>query len=74
MKSILVYNLPEDEEPFAVATKAMDWALLAWDIEQELRNLITYNPAEFETGVSAFDHIRAKLADIMDERGLQFPS
>jgi len=73
MKSILVYNLPEDEEPFAVATKAMDWALLAWDIEQELRNLIKYNPKEFETGVSALEHIRAKLADIMDERGLQFP-
>ena len=73
MKSILVYNLPEDEEPFAVATKAMDWALLAWDIEQELRNLIKYNPEVFETGVSALEHIRAKLADIMDERGLQFP-
>ena len=74
MKSILVYNLPEDEEPFAVATKAMDWALLAWDIEQELRNLIKYNPEEFETGVSALEHIRAQRADIMDERGLQFPS
>ncbi len=73
MKSILVYNLPEDEEPFAVATKAMDWALLAYDIEQELRNLIKYNPEVFETGVSALEHIRAKLADIMDERGLQFP-
>ncbi len=53
--------------------RAKDWALLAYDIEQELRNLIKYNPTEFSTGVSALEHIRAKLADIMDERGLQFP-
>jgi hypothetical protein len=51
----------------------MDWALVAGEIGQGLRNLIKYNPNEFEKGVSALEHIRAKLADILDERGLQFP-
>ena len=42
MKAILEYNLPEDKEEFDVASKGMDWALLAWDIDQFIRNKIKY--------------------------------
>ena len=36
MKAKLEYNLPEDQEQFNVGMKAMDWALLAWSMNQEL--------------------------------------
>ena len=29
MKAKLIFNLPEDKEEFDVATKAMDWAIIA---------------------------------------------
>jgi len=37
MKATIEFNLPEDEEQFNAANKGMDWALLAWDIDQLLR-------------------------------------
>lgn len=69
MKATLEFNLPEDQEQFNVAVKAMDWALLAWDIDQSLRKLLKYDPEK--TGTI---QIKEKLLDIMEERGLQFPA
>ena len=43
MKAILEFNLPENKEEFDVASKGMDWALLAWDIDQFIRNKINMN-------------------------------
>ena len=73
MEAILKFNLPEDEEQFNVASKAMDWALLAWDIDQMIRSLLKYHPEEYKTDEQALEHIREKLHDIMEEKGLQFP-
>ena len=50
MKAILEFNLPEDNEEYNVASKAMDWSLLAWDIDQMIRSLLKYHPEEYETG------------------------
>ena len=72
MKATLEFNLPEDQEQFNVAVKAMDWALLAWDIDQSLRKLLKYDPEK--TGEQTLEHIKEKLLDIMEERGLQFPA
>jgi len=73
MKAILEFELPEDKEEFAVAAKAMDWAILAWDIDQSIRSLLKYHPEEYKTGEQAFEHIRDEIHDLMEERGLQFP-
>ena len=69
------FNLPEDEEQFNVASKAMDWALLAWDIDQSIRTLAKNIESEtrFLDGEQALEHIRERLHDIMEEKGLQFP-
>ena len=72
MKATLEFNLPKDQEEFNVAVKAMDWALLAWDIDQSLRTLLKYDPEK--TGEQTLEHIKEKLLDIMEERGLQFPA
>ena len=74
MKAILEFNLPEDQEEFDVATKAMDWSLLAWDIDQMIWSLLKYHPGEYETGEKALDHVREEIYNIMEEKGLQFPA
>ena len=33
MKAILEFELPEDKEEFDAASKGMDWAIVAWDME-----------------------------------------
>ena len=70
MKAILEFNLPEDQEQFNVAVKAMDWALLAWDIDQFIRNKIKYE--QDRDGVLQL--VRNELNFKMEERGLQFPA
>ena len=72
MKAILEFNLPEDEEQFNVASKAMDWSLLAWDLDQMVRSLLKYHPEEYDT--KTLDHIREEIHNIMEEKGLQFPA
>jgi len=74
MKAILEFDLPDDKEQFDVASKAMDWAILAWDIDQSVRSLLKYHPEKYETGQQALEHIREQLHDFMEERGLQFPA
>jgi hypothetical protein len=71
MKAILEFNLPDDKEQFDVAAKAMDWALLAWDLDQMIRTLLKDHPEEVDD--KALDHIREEIHNIMEERGLQFP-
>ena len=70
MKAILEFNLPEDQEQFNIASKAMDWALLAWDIDQFIRNKIKYD--QDRDGVLQL--VRNELNFQMEEKGLQFPA
>ena len=70
MKAILEFNLPEDNEEFEAATKAMDWAILAWDIDQFIRNKIKYE--QDREGVLQL--VRNELNFQMEEKGLKFPS
>ena len=69
MKATLEFNLPEEEEQFDVATKAMDWALLAWDIDQFMRNKIKYD--QDRDGILQL--VRDRLNFNMEEKGLQYP-
>ena len=70
MEAILKFNLPEDNEEFAIATKAMDWSLLVWDIDQFIRNKIKYE--QDREGVLQL--VRNELNFQMEEKGLQFPA
>ena len=70
MKAILEFDLPEDKEEFEVASKAMDWALLAWHIDQFIRNKIKYE--QDKDGVLQL--VRNELTFQMEEKGLQFPT
>ena len=69
MEGLIKFNLPEDQEQFNVATKAMDWALLAWDIDQFIRNKIKYE--QDKDGILQL--VRDRLHFNMEEKGLQYP-
>ena len=81
MKAILEFNLPEDKEEFDAASKGMDWAIIAWDMDQLLRNKLKYGtPAvALKIGDSSTHHVhlleelREALNEMLLERGLQYP-
>ena len=73
MKAILEFNLPEDKEAFEVASKAMDWSLVVWDMEQQLRNSSKYSN-DYETPDQALDHMREILNGLLIDKGLIYPS
>jgi hypothetical protein len=75
MKAILEFELPEDKEEFDAASKGMDWAIVAWDIDQYIRNRLKYQVEKFDT-VSAkkeLEFLREALNEMLIDRGLQYP-
>ena len=74
MKAKLEFNLPEDEEQFNIATKAMDWALIVWDMDQQCRDWIKYDNHEFKTVEEALQGVRDMVYQIMEEKGVQLPN
>ena len=69
MKANLEFNLPEDQEEFSIATKAMDWSLLVLHIDQFIRNKIKYE----QDRDGALELVRNELNFQMEEKGLQYP-
>ena len=70
MKAILEFNLPEDKEEFDVASRGMDWALLAWDMDQFIRNKIKYE----QNRDDVLQLVRDKLNCLMEEEGFKYPN
>ena len=73
MKAILEFNLPEDKEEFDAASKGMDWALIAWDIDQLLRDKLKYGKLLPNTGAE-LEEIRDTLNEMLVDKGLIYPS
>ena len=74
MEAILEFILPEDKIEFETATKSMDWAILAWDIDQYIRNRLKYQTDKLQTSSAKeeLELLRNELRDLMEESGLQF--
>ena len=75
MEAILKFNLlnEEDKSAFIVATKAMDWAMLVWDIDQYIRNKLKYYTT-IKSGEEELELLRKELINMMENNALQFPS
>ena len=69
MKAILEFELPEDREEYAAASRGMEWALLVWHIDQFIRNKIKYE--QDRDGVLQL--VRNELNFRMEEKGLKYP-
>ena len=74
MKAILEFILPDDKTEFDTASKAMDWAILAWDIEQYIRNRLKYQTETLDTSSAKeeLQLLRNELHELMEENGLRF--
>ena len=72
MKAILEFNLPEEKEEFDAASKGMDWALVAWEIDQHLRNELKYGNLSSD-GRIRLEKTRTALNDMIADRGLVYP-
>jgi hypothetical protein len=74
MKAILEFILPDDKAEFDTATKAMDWAILAWDLEQHIRNRLKYQTEKLDTSSATeeLELLRNELHILMEDSGLQF--
>ena len=72
MKAILEFNLPEEEQQFNAANKGMDWALIAWDIDQLLRNKLKYGKLLPNTRAE-LEEIRDTLNNMLVDKGLNYP-
>ena len=74
MEAILKFDLPDDKTEFEAATKSMDWAILAWDIEQYIRNRLKYQSEKLDTSSAKeeLELLRNELHSMMEDSGLQF--
>ena len=74
MEAILKFDLPDDKTEFEAATKSMDWAILAWDIEQYIRNRLRYQTEKLDTSSAKkeLELLRNELHSLMEDSGLQF--
>ena len=75
MKAILEFELPEDKEEFDAASKGMDWAILAWDIDQYIRNRLKYQSEKLDTSSAKeeLELLRESLNEMLIVSGLQYP-
>jgi len=76
MKAILEFELPEDKEEFDAASKGMDWAIVAWDIDQYIRNRLKYQTEKLDTlsAKKELEFLREALNEMLIDKGLQYPS
>ena len=74
MKAILEFILPDDKAEFDTATKAMDWAILAWDLDQYIRNRLKYQTEKLDTSSAnkELELLRNELHELMEDNGLRF--
>ena len=73
MKAILEFELPEDKENFDASAKGMDWAIVAWVMDQLLRDKLKHGDL-FPNTRAELEEIRETLDGMLIERGLQYPA
>ena len=72
MKAILEFDLPADGEQFNAANKGMDWALVAWEMNQLLREKLKYEEHVHDTR-KVLEELREKLNNMLIDKGLDYP-
>jgi len=72
MKALLEFELPADKENFDTSAKGMDWAIVAWDMDQLLRKKLKYGDLLPNTRAE-LEEIRDALNGMLIDRGLQYP-
>ena len=66
MKAILEFNLPDDNQEFELASKALKMFGTLWDFDVWLRTEIKYNNQE------QYEPVREKLRELMNDNRIDF--
>jgi hypothetical protein len=70
-KATLEFNLPEEADDHLDAVNGTLWKLVAWDLDQMLRNYTKYGYDQCEDNkYAAFEHIRSELHSIIETKNL----
>jgi hypothetical protein len=64
-QAILIFNLPEDNQEFELATKASKMYSTLWELDNWLRGEIKYKDKEL-------DEVRDKLRELMNDNRIDF--
>ena len=72
MKAKLIFNLPEDNDDFKLATKASDWWNVCWEMDKWLRQQYKYmSDDEYSKDTyDAYYEARQKLFELMNDNGV----
>ena len=73
MKAILEFELPEDKENFDVVSRAMDWALVVWDMDQIMHKKVKYEELTDDSRL-VIEDLRLTMSDMLINRGLLYPT
>lgn len=70
-KAILVFDLPEEDCNFKIASTAMDWATALQDVDNEVRNWLKYEHS-FRTPEEALEKVREFIREALAENNISF--
>ena len=69
-RATLTYKLPEEAADHRLALTGKDWALAAWDLDQQLRNWIKHGNHTFSTPDAALEGVRNCLHEALAGHGV----
>ena len=71
MKATLTFDLPDERSEHLAAVHGLDWALVVWTLDQELRARIKHGKNNM-TVTRALEITRERICDLMSNCGLSF--
>ena len=73
MKAILEFNLPDDQQDFEMASNAMKFWSVLYELDQDLRSKTKYAPDSLpQDKYDAYQEVRDKLYELMSENLISF--
>ena len=71
MKAILEFNLPDDQQDFEMASNAMKFWSVLYELDQDLRSKTKYAPDSLpQDKYDAYQEVREKLREFMSENNI----
>lgn len=71
MKAILEFNLPEDNQDFQLATSAMKFWSVLYELDQDLRSKTKYAPDDLPRDkYDAYQEVRDLLYELMSSENI----
>jgi hypothetical protein len=71
MKAILEFNLPDDQQDFELASNAMKFWSVLYDLDQDLRSKTKYAPDDLpQDKYDAYKEMRDMLYELMSQNNI----